>query len=102
MIIYPEIKKIAGALRKIEKLTAVLAEKTDTEGLDFKGCYLVDGCREVNGHLYRDGCRLDNGGLVDDTYYCDQHGGDCEDNYYGTLYYKTNVPGQFVAVPFSM
>lgn len=102
MIIYPEIKKIAGALRKIERLSVVLAGKIDAEGLDFKNCYLVDGCREVNGHLYRFGCRLDNDGLVDDMYYCDQHAGYCEDDYHGTLYYKTDVPGQFVAVPFEM
>lgn len=102
MIICPEIKKIAGALQKIERLSAALAEKIDTDGLDFKNCYLVDGCREVNEHLYQNGCRLDNGGLVDDVYYCDQYDGYGANSYYGTLYYKTNVPGQFVAVPFEM
>lgn len=102
MIIYPEIKKIAGALRKVERLSNALAEKIDTEGLDIRNCCLVDGCREVNGHLYRHGRRLDNSGLVDDEYYCNQYVGYCEDDYYGTIYYKTNVPGQFVAIPFEM
>lgn len=97
MIIYPEIKKIAGALRKIERLSATLAGKIDADGLDFKSCYLVNGCKEVKGHLYKQGYRIDTGGLLDDAYYSFKN---CEDYYFGALYFKTNVPGQFVAVPF--
>ena len=52
-------------------------------------------------HLYQGGCRLDNG-YAEEDYYCCQHTGYCEDCYYGTLYFKTDVPGQFVAVPFEM
>lgn len=49
---------------------------------------------------YQNGVRLDNGGLVDDDYYCRQHTGCCEDDYYGELYFKTDVPGQFVEISF--
>ena len=103
MFIYPEFKKIAGMNAAIERLAEKLAIKLyDLEGLDFSNAYLVNGCKEKKGHLFCGSKRLDNYGLVDDLYYCNQHTGYLEDDYYGTLYFKTNVPGQFVAVPFSM
>ena len=58
---------------------------------------------EENGHLYDcDGNRLDNHGLIDNDYYCCQHTGCCEDDFYGILYYATEEEGMFVAVPFVM
>lgn len=100
MIIYPEIKKIAGALRKIERLSALLDEKIGMAGVSYKSCYLVDGCSEDNAHLYKSGCRIDHASLIDGTYY-NLFGDSCS-GFYGTLYFRTNVPGQFVAVPFVM
>lgn len=102
MIIIPEIKKIAGCNDKIERLSAIVAQKIDADDLDLNYAYFVTGCKEKDGHLYRDGHCLDNEGIVEDLYYCEQYTGYCEDDYHGTLYFKTNVPGQFVAVPFSM
>ena len=102
MIIIPEIKKIAAANSKVKHLSDVLGEKIDIEGLNLFYAYFVDGCKEKNGHLYKDGHMLDRDGLVDDLYYCEQYTGYCEDDFCGTLYFKTNVPGQFVAVPFEM
>ena len=102
MNIYPELKQIAGATAKIGRLAQKVNERLDVEGLDFSSAYIINGCSEKNGHLYQDGERLDNYGLVDDDYYCSQYTGYCEDDYYGTLYFKTNVPGQFVAIPFHM
>ena len=102
MNIYPELKKIAGANAKIVRLAEKVSGKLAAEGLDYASAYLITGCSEKNGHLYQDGGRLDNYGLVDDDYYCRQYTGYCEDDYYGTLYFKTNVPGQFVAIPFHM
>lgn len=102
MTIFPEIKKIAGLNDSITRLCKTLSEKMEDEGIDWSSAYLVNGCKERNGHLYCNGERLDRDGLVDDLYYCTQYTGYCEDDYYGTLYFKTNVPGQFVAVPFSM
>lgn len=100
MNIYPEIKKIAGKNDAIQRLATALESKIDCDGLDWQNARLITGCKEKNGHLYQDGHRLDNGGLVDDDYYCDQYTGYCEDDFHGTSYFKTNVPGQFVAVPF--
>ena len=102
MIVMPEIAKIAGLNAKIKNLAGKLEKKMDTDGLDWQSAYLVDGCKERNGHLYRGVAMLDNDGLVDDLYYCDQYTGYLGDDFYGTLYFKTNVPGQFVAVPFSV
>lgn len=102
MKIYPEIKKIAGANAKVAHLVEVLENKMECDDLDFANAYFVNGCKERKGHLYQGECRLDNCGLVDDLYYCNQYTGYLGDDFYGTIYFKTNVPGQFVAVPFSM
>lgn len=100
MRVYPEFKKVAGACEKIRKLGETLSAKFDVDGLNLFEAQLLFGCTEKNGHLYQNGRRLDNCGLQNDEYYCEQHAGYCEDYYYGTLYFKTNVPGQFVSVPF--
>lgn len=104
MEIIHEIKMIAAANAKrdhwIKQLE--LSGKVDMDGLNLECAELIDGCKEKNDGLYRNDCRLDNSGLVDDQYYCDQNTGYCEDDFYGTLYFKTNVPGQFVQVPFAM
>lgn len=105
MKIYPEVKKIAGANEKIKTLVDKLEEKgIDCFGLNFSEARLIDGCKEKDGKLFKDGVRLDNHQPAgpDDDYYCCQHTGYCEDDFFGTLYFKTNVPGQFVAVPFEL
>ena len=102
MVIYPELKKIAALNDKIHRLVEVFQEKSSAEGLDFHAATIITGCKEKNGHLYQDGVRLDNGGITDNEYYGRQYTGYCEDDFYGTLYFKTDVPGQFVAIPFHM
>ena len=101
MKIHPEAKRIAAVMDKQRRLVEKLAEKIDVEGLDWDASKLISGCSERNGYLYQGGRRLDNGHSEED-YYCCQYTGYCEDCYYGTLYFKTDVPGQFVAVPFEM
>lgn len=104
MTIIPELKKIAGLNDKIDRLASIVSQRgdIDPEGLDFRSAYLISGCKVKGKHLYQNGNKLDNYGLVDDLYYCKQYAGYCEDDFYGTLYFKTDVPGQFVAVPFPM
>lgn len=102
MKIIPELKKIAGLNEQIKHLTEIVSQKIDADGLGVERAYLISGCSAKGKHLYKDGSRLDNCGLTDDIYYCDQHSGYLEDDFYGTLYFKTNVPGQYVAVPFEM
>ena len=100
MIIIQELKKIAGLNSKIKRLANIVENEYGLDELDIKNAYLITGCSVEKNHLYQNGCRLDNCGLVDDLYFCRQHTGYCEDDFYGTLYFKTNVPGQYVAVPF--
>ena len=102
MTIIPELKKIAGLNAKIKRLAEIVGEKIDADGLGLESAYLISGCSVKGNHLYKDGHRLDNCGLTDDLYYCDQYTGYCEDDFHGTLYFKTDVPGQYVAVPFDM
>ena len=102
MIVIPELKKIAGLNDRIAYLVKTASAKMDVEGLDFSSAHLISGCKVKGNHLYQDGERLDNYGLTDDLYYCSQYTGYCEDDYYGTVYFKTDVPGQYVAVPFHM
>ena len=105
MKIIPELKKIACLNSKIDYLAGVLRKSAYEEeleigdALDLRSAVIVSGLHVEKGHLYnKNGCRLDNYGLVDDLYYCWQCAGCCEDDYYGTLYFKTDVPGQYVAV----
>jgi len=102
MVIFPELKKIAELNDKIRRLAKTVGEKIDADGLYLENARLISGCTTDGKHLYQDDGRLDNCGLVDNLYYCDQHTGYCEDYFYGTLYFKTDVPGQYVAVPFDM
>lgn len=102
MKVYPEVKKIAALNHKMQVLCEKLNEKIDCDGLNLTNAYLISGCSEKNGHLYQDGKKLDNSGPVDNEYYCKQYTGVCEDDFYGTMYFKTDVPGQFIAVPFWM
>ena len=102
MILIHELKKIAGLNDKISRLAEIVGKKMDANGLDLQSAYLISGCSAKGKHLYKDGHRLDNCGLTDELYYCDQYTGYCGDDFYGTLFFKTDVPGQYVAVPFSM
>lgn len=101
MKIIPELKKIACLNSRIDHLADVLSKKIDDEVIDFRSAVLVSGLHVEGQHLYnRHGLCLDNCGLVDDLYYCWQ----CEDgyeyDYFGTMYFKTDVPGQYVAVQY--
>ena len=105
MNIYPEIKQIVELNEKITQLIEKLSSQLDVDGCDFNDAYFVKNCEEINNHLYdSEGNQLDNDsyGLIDDDYYCCQYTGYCGDDFHGTLYFKTDVPGQFVAVPFNV
>lgn len=100
MRVYNELKKIACMNQKIEMLSNKLAQKIGLDDIDLSSARLVSGLSERFGHLYRNGVMIDNSGLVNDDYYCCQHTGYIEDEFFGKLYFKTNVPGQFVEIDF--
>ena len=103
MNVIKEIEKIAKLNNQVNDLISKICKEIDADGLDFRSAYFVEGCVEKAGHLYdKDGHVLDNGGLVDNNYYCEQHTGICEDDFYGTLYFSTKTKGLFVAIPFWM
>ena len=91
MKIYKEIKEIAKCNSKIERLIDRLSERFDVgDGIEWNTALFVSMKDE-------DLKRLD---LVDDDYYSDHHKGYWEDDFYGFLYFKTDVPGQYVRVHF--
>lgn len=98
--IFPEIKKIAGLNEKKHALIKKFENKLDLDGVDFETAHFVSGCKEKDGHLYNKGHMLADSKA--DEYYVNQSVGYCEDNFFGTLYFKTDVPGTFVAVWFEM
>lgn len=101
MVIYEELKRIAEINQERNRLANALFEKMDLDGLNIESAELIKNCVEENGHLYdKNGNKLDNCGLVDDEYYCNQHKGFLEDDYYGTLYYATDENGTFIKIPF--
>ena len=91
MKIYKEIKEIAKCNSKIERLIDKLSERFDVgDDIEWNTAIFVSMKDE-------DLKRLD---LVDDDYYSDHHKGYWEDGFYGWLYFKTDVPGQYVRVHF--
>ena len=91
MKIYKEIKEIAKCNSKIERLIDRLSERFDVgDDIEWNTAIFVS-------MKDKDLKRLD---LVDDDYYSDHHKGYWEDDFYGWLYFKTDVPGQYVRVHF--
>ena len=103
MPIYKEVKKIAclNAQREylINRLRASDLDELDLEGMYWEGAELVEGLSGRSDGLYEDGHMVaENCG----TYYVAQSHGYCEDDYYGYVYFRTDVPGQFVKVYFNI
>lgn len=90
MKVFKEIKEIAKCTNKIKNLVDKLEEKMDTDDIDWNTAELVSLNKEQIKRL---------GSVVDDLYYCDQHQ-IYEDWFAGWLYFKTDVPGQYVKVHF--
>lgn len=90
MNIYKEIKEIAKCNSKIERLVKKVSEKVYCDDIDWQTAHLVTMSKK----------QLEKLPLVDNDYYSDQHRGYYEDDFYGWLYFKTDVPGQYVKVYF--
>ena len=96
MKIYKEVKKIAGKVAQITRLCESLETKAlDVEGADWFNSQLVSGLAVKGQYLCKGDSRI---AKENDDYYVCQWTGYCEDDYYGYLYFKTNVPGQYVKV----
>lgn len=97
------IYHIATLEMQLEELYSKISEDdTVSDCTSFRPYKILNNCREENNCLYdSNGILLARDGLVDNLYYCNQYTGFCEDDYYGTMYYKTNKQGQFIAVDYN-
>lgn len=95
MNIYKEIKEIAKCCAKIARLAEKLKDNLDTDGLEWETACFVSLSKEEIEHFEQ------SNGVTDD-YYVDQWTGYCGDDFYGWVYFKTDVPGQYVQVHFEM
>lgn len=90
MNVYKEIKEIAKAMAKVKYLAEKMGEKIDTEEIDWASSEFVNLNEEDIKHFGFEGTTED--------YFVDQWMDYCEDNYRCFLYFKTDVPGQYVRV----
>lgn len=93
MIVYKEVKEIAKCNQKIADLIKELEAQTDLDGLHMQEAKVVN-----HDNTYFDDLRAE---LVDDEYYCVQSHGYYEDEFYGTLWFATDVKDEYVEIPFS-
>ena len=100
MKVFKDIKRIVNKIAQIQRLAENLETTYDFDccGIDWYSAVLVSGLKEKPDGLYnKDGFRI---ATNEDDYYCAQTRGYLEDDYYGNIYFKTDVPGQFVKVWF--
>lgn len=95
MNIYKEIKKLASLNAKREHLIETINRKYGDlgEGVDWNTARFVSLSKE-DIQSFRDS------GDEDDDYFVSQSTGWTCDDYYGHLWFKTDVPGQYVRVYF--
>lgn len=95
MNIFKEVKEIAKKNAQIKFLIDKLSNETDTEDVDWTTAEFVSLSKEDINRF-----KLSNSETEDCFVY--QRTGYVEDNFYGWLYFKTDVPGQYVRVYFSI
>jgi|GEM_PF-5018366 len=94
MNIYKEIKEIAKCNAKKEALIKKLEEKLDIDGLRFDSAEFVTLSKEDIEYFGESN--------TTDDYYVSQSVGYCGDDFYGHLWFKTDVNGQYVKIYFEM
>lgn len=92
---FNEVKEIALRVSEIGTLVDKLEDYIDTEGINWYTAAFVSLDKEDIEHFEKT-----NG--VTESYFVDQWTGYAEDDYHGELYFKTDVPGQYVRVHFDM
>lgn len=94
MKVYKEIKEIAKCMAKLKSNVEKLGEKFETADIDWTTSEFVNLSKKDIEKFER------TNGVTED-YYVEQHCGYCEDDFYGWLWFKTDVNGQFIKVHFS-
>lgn len=96
--IYKEIKRIACLNAQRDRFINILEERFEDYGIDWHSAELVSGLTVGERGLYHGEICIAE---WCDDYFVDQHTGYCEDDYYGSLYFRTDVPGQYVKVSYA-
>ena len=92
MKIYKEIKQIAKKKEQIKSLVTELTNKgVDIDGIEWWSAEFVTLSKKAIEYF-----KSHNGET--DEYFVDQSTGYSEDDYFGYLYFKTDVPAQYVRV----
>lgn len=94
MKIFKEVKEIAKAMSKVRNLGLKMADYIDPQGIDWTSAEFVNLSKEDLEH-FQDNEKTDEYLVVQWTGYC-------EDDFHGYLYFKTDVPSQYVRVRFDM
>lgn len=99
MPIYKAAKRIACLNAQLARQVELMSQEIDSDGIEWYSAELVSGLTVRNGKLYREDIPVAKWA---DEYFVNQSQGYIEDNYYGWLYFRTDVPGQYVRVHFDM
>lgn len=99
MPIYKAAKRIACLNAQLARQAELMNQEIDPDGIEWYSAELVSGLTARDGKLYYGDLPVAEWA---DEYYADQTQGYSEDNYYGWLYFRTDVPGQYVRVHFDM
>ena len=96
MTVFKEIKEIAKCMSKVYRLSEKLAnDGFDCDGIEWPTATFVSLDKEDIAHF-----KGTNG--VTEGYFVDQWTGYSGDDFHGELYFKTDVPGQYVRVHFNL
>ena len=99
MPIYKAAKRIACLNAQLARQVELMNQEIDPDGIEWYSAELVSGLTARDGKLYYGDLPVAEWA---DEYYVDQTQGYSEDDYYGWLYFRTDVPGQYVRVNFDM
>lgn len=92
---FKEVKAIASAMAKIRNLAGEIYRKYGeiAEGVDWTTAKFVSLTKEDIQHFKARGGETEN-------YFVEQSTGYLGDDFYGNIYFATDVPGQYVEVYF--
>lgn len=95
MNVYPEVKKICSLNLKMAELIKKLSDKIDLGGVRWETAEFVKLNKQDIEYMKERYYETND-------YFTEQHVGYQEDDFYGYLYFKTDVPGQYVRVYFAI
>lgn len=99
MPIYKAAKRIACLNAQLARQVKLMNQEIDPDGINWYSAELVSGLTARDGKLYYESLPVAEWA---DEYYVKQYQGYFKDTYFGRLYFRTDVPGQYVRVCFDM